>query len=584
MQQLERLGNAGPRMAQTVRAALSNPGVAMEGSAPFDGYLAVCRNSDMHWGVVRAVQHLRDVITVSYERYFTDRNKFFIQWKLRLDKITPMMLKLVEKCLQDVDGGVLEAHASNRWLGGIHGTLVQIKAGAFQIPTRPEAGRIPSQPDPPSLRGQAEAPTGPAAAATVDLEQDPRGLRALRQQLLPQYLDLAPEDFAALCRMDQEARDFAQGMGAAIERFSIHCLSAARQKYLKCWTARTPAADPPAEEIAIETGKCVLRLAEEAASFRDELQRELPQAEDSIGRRLMLLAESSLIAGLFFLFLQQRFAGLFSADDDNGDDSRRRGEAQSRAARRMEIVRGIEASLNDPRSAFPALARNGELPSAVLDAVKYCADAMAALVPLLALPIPSKKQGAEESSSSIGKIAQRFLSAECIHGDGPNALSDYLELVEHEPGMFPPLRCRHVQLAAGHGAAREEVQVCRFSRMGGVALSPDIAIPVPVLFGEESRMARVAAFFDSEAKRHVAQWRRLTRDRRVRKCLPYFENHGAPLARIHIRGGDSAAHVTLLALPTAALPMSGDFSGSVTMPEALEQASARRRKRASARR
>ena len=123
-----------------------------------------------------------------------------------------------------------------------------------------------------------------------------------------------------------------------------------------------------------------------------------------------------------------------------------------------------------------------------------------------------------------------------------------------------------------NGAAYEEAQVCRFSRRGGVALSPDIAIPVSVLFGGESRLARMADFLGAETGRHLAGWRDLARTTGVRQCLPYVENHRAQLARIQIRAGASGGQVTLLALPTAAMAMSDDFAENVTVPQAIGQA------------
>ena len=268
-----------------------------------------------------------------------------------------------------------------------------------------------------------------------------------------------------------------------------------RQRFLEGCAARAPGDAASPEDGAVEMGRCLRQLAEEAASFRSWLEEELPQGENSVGRRLLALVQSSLVSGLFFLLLQQRFAELFrDIREEDRDDPRRRAEAKAAAARRLAIVEEIEATLQQQRSTLPTLVAKGESPAIALDVVKCCEAALAALLPLLVLAARGERRDVQESLGTMGKLAHRFLSAEgvCIEArDGP---PDSMELVDYEPGAFPPVRCRYFQRKEEDAAAYEEAQVCRFSRRGGVALSPHVAIPVSVLFGEESRLARMADF------------------------------------------------------------------------------------------
>jgi hypothetical protein len=407
-------------------------------------------------------------------------------------------------------------------------------------------------------------------------------LRALRECLLPQYLDLAPEDFAALCRWDQGVADFAERLGSAVEQFSVRCLSAMRQKFLEGCATRACGNEASPDDVAAETGKCVRLLAEETASLRSWLERELPPEGNSVGCRLLKLTESSLVAGLFFLFLQQRFAELFRGGDDDGDGPRRGAEAKALAARRTAIVHAIEAALGQQRSALPAVAEKRDLEkedaekedaaTLVPDVAKCCAAALAALLPLFALAARAEKRQAQETSPAVWKVRQRILSAEGFRAAAEGPL-DRVELVEYEPGAFPPLRCRCFSGEFSGQEAYREVQVCRFSRRGAAALSPDVAIPVAVLFGEQSRLAWAAGFLDAEANRHLAECRELAGTNGFRQCLPYLESQGAQWARIQIRAGDPGGHVTLLALPAAAMAMSDDFAENASLPQVLQQAS-----------
>ena len=218
IRQLQRLDIGGERMAEMARHSLSNPLVALVGKSPFDGYLTVCRDSGMHWGIVRALQHLRDAITVTREPFFTDPTKYHVAWRLRAERITPAMLHRVERCLRDVDARALHEPACNQWLKGLQGFFDAVKAGTFRLPARTGSGAAAAAKDEagiarfrrPSPRLACRGTRRRDTASRAGLRE---GLRALRERLLPQYLDLAPDDFAALCRLDQGAGDFAQRLG-----------------------------------------------------------------------------------------------------------------------------------------------------------------------------------------------------------------------------------------------------------------------------------------------------------------------------------------------------------------------------------
>jgi hypothetical protein len=630
--QLERIPGVGITMARIARHSLANPMVMLSGKSPLDGYLRVCRESAMHWGIVRALEHLRDALVVTREAYFTDPDKHSVGWRLNVSQITPAMLHRVERCLRDVDPRAIREPDCNRWLKGLQEFFEQVKAGTFQLPAR-------SGPTQPALAGKAPETADPQSAApslrVAKLDDVPRqsralyeGLRELRERLLPQHLERRPEDFAALCRSEPGVWDFAQRLGAAIERFSVRCLTALRQKFLEDCGAdqpigtigryMAPASGPSTTEggglaggdvspadAAAEVAKCVPRLAEEAALLRSWLERELPQEENSLGRRTLTLVENSLVSGLFVLFLRHGFAEFFhDAGDEEGGDPRR-AEGKGLATRRAAIVFAIEASLERQQSTVAAAGGKGESSAIALDVVKCCEAALAAVAPLFVLAgrggVLTQRVGVagrlaggdarrdeEESPVAGGKIYQRFLSAEAHCADAPAGALDHTEFVEYEPGVFPPLQCRYFpgEEAPGtrlrvEGPGRVPpkavglpvaAQVCRFWRKGGVAFSPDIAVPVAVLFGEESRMARTADFLAAAANRHLAHGRQLAGSMGFRQCLPYLENQAAQWARIQLRQGTGG--VTLLALPTAAMAMSDDFAENFTLANAIQKAQA----------
>ncbi len=580
--QLERIANVGRRIGLMVRGSLANPLVFLAGKSPFDGYLTVCRNSGMHWGIVRALQHLRDVMTVTEERYFTDPRKINISWRLHVDRITPTMLQQVEKCLRAVDAKAFGAPACNPWLNGIRPLFEQIKEGTFQLPTRPGTAHRPGAAAFPAV-GESGTPavpsvTVPSAAAEPDEVQGGTkemrdALRGLRQYLLPQYLDLSLEDFTALCRCDWGAGDFARRLGGAVERFSVRCLEVAQsRKVLDACVTRTSEDVPPADDTLV-LGKCLWTLTDEASSLRDWLESQLPQEENTLGRRLLTLVESSVVSGLFCLFLRKRFAELFQeAGDQRGGGPQQRSKAEPLLASRLAALGKIEAALREHRLFLAGHIKSGATLPIALDVAKYCEVALAALPPLILLAARDDTQKAAQGAQTIGKLRHRFLSAEGISNASTEGLPDYIELVEYEPGAFPPLRCHYWERAKTPGAACEAAQVCRFSRKGGVTPSPHIAIPVAALFGEESRLARAADFLRAEADRHLAQWPRLAKSSAVRQCLPYLENRGGQLARIEIRGRESGDDVVLLAVPTAATAMSDDFAENIAVPQAIDRA------------
>ena len=598
--QLQHIASLGPGIARMVRLSLANPYLSAAGrpqpgiSAPpsytpritgnttFDRYLTVCRNSRMHWGIIRALQHLRDVLTVTEEQYFTDPSKHDIKWRLHADRITPTMLKHVADCLRTVDARALHEPACERWLAGLRAVFERIKAGTFRLPDRPAAAGSQSKPDVPPAGGEAASTTAASESSPrvaprddlpAELREMHRGLWSLRQYLLPQYLDLSPEEFAALCRSDDEARDFARRLSGAIERFSIHCLGAVREKFLAGCAARAGETGSSPESVAAEMGRCMHPLAEEGAAFRRWLGQELPQADGTVGRRLMELAESSLVAGLFCLFLQRRFADLFrDIGDEPGGRPRPRAESESGAVTQPPVVRECDETLERLRQSLPAAAEKPESPNVAQNAAKCCEAVLSALLPLLHLAARGLKREAAKSTFPLGKPRHRFLSAKGVFSDARQELLEHMEFVEYEPGSFPSLRCEYRSWPAGPGASPQRAQVSRFSRRGGVMLSPQIAIPISTLFGDESGAALAANFLAAEADRHLAEWSRLAKDTGFRQCLPYLERNKSQFARIEVRAGGPSGDVVLLALPTAAVAMSDELEESVAFLQAIEDA------------
>jgi hypothetical protein len=568
IRQLERIANVGGRIGQMVRGSLSNPLVFLAGKSPFDGYLTVCRNSGIHWGILRALQHLRDVITVTEETFFTDPTKVSMNWRLHRDRITPAMVRHVEKCLRPLDAQALHSPGCNRWLAGIQRFFEEVKAGTFRLADRPEVERLPGAGS--SAAEGHEGQVGPSsppqpAEAAEGLPGFQDGLRTLREHLLPHYLDLSPEDFAVLCRSDREAADFARRLGGAIERFAVRCLHVARREFLD-GCGSTPTTDE-----AAEIGHCLRPLTEQAAKFCGWLDQELPQGENTVGRRLVELAESSLISGLFYLFLQTRFGQIFrELRDDGRRGAQRRVAANSPVPHCQDTLQRVEVALKQHKLELAAKAQHAET-AAKLGVTTCCEDAVSGLIHLIRFAASLDSQEGKQPSIAAGKLAHRFLSAEAVCAVTADCPVDGMALVAHEPGAIPAVWCQFYRRAAEPGTAFDEVKVCRFSRRGGVALSPRIAIPASVLFGDDSDLAHLAEFLGGEANRHLAQWRQFAKTAGVRECLPFLENHGAQAARIEIRGGGSGDCV-MSALPTAALAATGEFAESVALPRAIEQA------------
>ena len=82
----------------------------------------------------------------------------------------------------------------------------------------------------------------------------------------------------------------------------------------------------------------------------------------------------------------------------------------------------------------------------------------------------------------------------------------------------------------------------------------------------------MAEFVAAKADRQLATWRQLAKNPGVRQCLPYLENHGAQAARIQIRGTDNRGDVIAVALPSAAMAMSDDFTEKISVDEAIQRA------------
>ncbi len=263
--QLQHIASLGPKIARMVRLSLANSYLTaasrpqtglsappsytprITGNTTFDRYLTACRNSGMHWGIIRPLQHLRDVLTVTEEQYFTDPSKHDIKWTLHADRITSTMLKHVADCLRTVDvrafasppandGSPAFERSSSGSRRGRSGCMIDLprrdRKGSPM--SRRQAGRRQARPRQPN-RQRAVAPRDDLPAEFREMHE---GLWSLRQYLLPQYLDLSPEGFAALCRSGEEAHDFARRLSGAIERFSIHCFGTAQRSFWRAARSR----------------------------------------------------------------------------------------------------------------------------------------------------------------------------------------------------------------------------------------------------------------------------------------------------------------------------------------------------------
>ena len=238
------------------------------------------------------------------------------------------------------------------------------------------------------------------------------------------------------------------------------------------------------------------QLAEEAASFRSWLEERIAAGREFRRpppvRARGELARLGTVLSAAPAALCRAFPRPWRHDRD---DPRRFAEAKAGGVRRLAIVEEIEdiaeaAAIRPPcscREGGVACHRRWTWRSAVRP--RWPRWFPSSFSPPAARggtcrnpPVPL---GNLRTVSSVRRVLASRLQ------DGP---PDYMELVDYEPGVFPPVRCRYFQRGEENGAAYEEAQVCRFSRRGGVALSPDIAIPVSVLFGEESHLARVADF------------------------------------------------------------------------------------------
>lgn len=555
IRQLERIENIGTLIGVVLRAAATNPFYVLAEKSAFDRYLSLCQNDGVAEGIVRALHHLRDALTVTETIRYKEGTRTY-SWTLDNTRITPAMLDRVTDCLRGVEFGAIHTPACNAWIKGIQSVLDQIKLGVFRFADCPGATPVeglfrtivvgmglevmqpPSTTSPPRTERAEERPDA--------LRPWHSGLRALRGHLSEQYLDLSVDDFANLCRVDQEACEYAQRVGGAIERFCTHCMVAKWKDYSQGTATRAPEGEAWRQDDADELWKYWQRLTREATMFRRWLERELPQRQGSVGRRLVALAESTLVSGLFFAFLRKRFPELFRVLPDKHRDDSRRSEGAD-AARRTAILQGTAAALRQQRSLLPASVEKEPTP----DVAEYCVEALAAMTSLIPFAAQFGEQALKELPCVVEKPMQRFVSAQDFCDDDAGRPRNRVELVEYEPGYFPPLRCCCLQRTEEDPAGYRKAEVCRFSLKGGAALSGRIATPVGMLFGAESRLTCAARFIGSQANRHFAEWPRIASLMAARQCPPCLESSEAQVVRIKV---GAPAGPTLLILPTDALP------------------------------
>ena len=272
--------------------------------------------------------------------------------------------------------------------------------------------------------------------------------------------------------------------------------------------------------------KCLHRLAEEAAAFQRWLEQELPQADGTVGRRLVELAESSFVSGLFCLFLQRRFADLFR-DAGGGTGGRPHQRAQSESGvrfdRRSSWISTRRWSGCGNRFRPPPKNRNRRTSRRMRQ--NAARQSFRQLLPLLHLAAHGMKREAAKSTFPLGKPRYRFLGAKGVFSDARQKLLELMEFVGvTSPGSFPPLRCDYRFCPPSRGCPRSG-RGHRFSRRGGVMLSPQIAVPISTLFGDESGVALAREFprrggRPAPCRVVAAGW-----GHAFRQCLPYIESN-----------------------------------------------------------
>ena len=207
-----------------------------------------------------------------------------------------------------------------------------------------------------------------------------------------------------------------------MERFAARCLRAVRRKFLEDCAAALPASGDGDAEI----GRCLRQLTKEAESFRDWLEGELPQGDNTVGRRLLELAEKSLVGGLFLLYLQQRHGELFREfpASEHGDAARR-SEADRAAAAQTTIIQAIESAVQRQRLVLDSDVEKGESSAEAAhrltgQVARCCQNATGALLRLrraaetLSQPLDGDEHEEQPAPVSAGKLAHRFLSARAV--------------------------------------------------------------------------------------------------------------------------------------------------------------------------
>jgi hypothetical protein len=573
--ELKRVPSVGLRMAELVRLAVTNPLDFLAGKSPIEAYLALCERSGMHPAIVRALHHLRDAISVTTTKCPPDGSINY-SWTLVLERITREMFERVQACLGEVDIDALHTPQCDRWLAGIQ-FFDQVKTGRVQI--------IPRIALPPaSLPGATDGPILVAAGAEeiaavaqpplpAEASKFPKELQALvercgayRARTNYEYLELSGDDFAALCRSDQVAWDCAQHLGEALERTCVDMFERMRAGFSNQWAVRAPEGDAWREEDAAEVTRCLQSLTTLATSCR-YWEQGMPQQPDSLARRLLFLLESSLVSGLFFVFLQRRFPELFrDIEDEELVDSHRIAALRARADRQMQTLFGLESQLDALRRELPGIIEKGIAPTLALEVTDCCYAAFAAFVPLFLAANSHKWRDLKESPCSIEKPMQRFLIGRIMDCDESAAGRGYVALTAYEPGALPPLRCRFVP-EAEQPTKYGQAEICRFSLRGGVALSPSVALPIAKLLDGHGRVASLARYIGVLANDDVAQWPDVASCTAVRQCMRYLNDEAVRILQIESFTPDSV--VSLLGLPGVAMEMTDEFEQSMALRESI---------------
>ena len=133
------------------------------------------------------------------------------------------MLHRVQRCLRDVDPRAIREPDLQPMAQGVsRNSSSRSRRETFQLPARSGpaqpalAGKAPETADPQSAATRARCEARRRAPAVAGVARGPAGVAGTPLAAAPRC---TPEDFAALCRAEPGVWDFAQRLGAAIERF-----------------------------------------------------------------------------------------------------------------------------------------------------------------------------------------------------------------------------------------------------------------------------------------------------------------------------------------------------------------------------